>query len=358
VSTPLSAITIRDTPDKIAIVEQLLTNTGILPAASPPEPRAAPSGNGGPALSAQIPRATAIAVDDAGNVFILDSNRIRKITSNGTMRAVVVEGITDPYAADIAADGAGNLYIADDLNHRVRKLSPAGSVVTIAGAGRAGFSGDGGKATAAQLNAPRKLAVDRNGNVYVADSGNGRVRKIGADGIIQTVAGTGVWGYAGDGGPAASARFTTISGLGVDAVGDVYIADGNARVRKVNSKGMITTIAGTGTPGATGDLGPATSAQIEVSGLAVDSAGAVYLTEINRVRKILPDGTIRALVGSATAGFSGDQGPAAIARLRGPRAVAVDGNGALYIADTLNGRVRKITPSGTITTIAGAAPLQ
>jgi sugar lactone lactonase YvrE len=316
-----------------------------------------PSGNGGPATAAQIPRATAVAADSAGNIFIIDSNRLRKIT-DGIIQAVIVDGKTDVYAADIAVDANGNLFIADDINHRVRKLSPSGAVATTAGTGRAGFSGDGRPAISAQLNAPKKLAIDREGNVYIADSGNGRIRKISARGDITTIAGNGAWGSGGDGGPALSARIGTVTGLGVDGAGNVYIGDGNARVRKVTPNGMISTVAGTGTPGSSGDNGPAGKAEIEIANLTSDTAGNIFIAEVNRIRRVSPDGTIRTFAGSAAPGFSGDNGPPASARLRGPRAIAVDAAGTIYIADTLNGRIRKAAPNGPISTVAGAAPPQ
>jgi hypothetical protein len=358
VSTPANAIIIRDTPNKIALVERLLLNSGVITPPARPEPMPpTPSGDGGPATAAQIPRATAITADDAGNVFIIDSNHVRKITTDGVIQAVHGDSGADLYAADIAADAAGNLYVADDINHRVRKVSTSGAVTTIAGTGNPGFSGDGGPAVPARLSAPKKIAVDRNGNIYIADSGNGRIRKIAASGVITTIAGNGIWGFAGDGGPALSARLSSVSGLAADEAGNVFFGDGSSRVRKVTPTGIISTFAGTGTAGSSGDGGQAVSAQIEVADLAADRSGNVFIVEVNRIRKVAPEGTIRTVAGSALPGFSGDNGPAVSARLRGPRGIAANGAGAVFIADTVNGRIRRIAPDGTISTIAGAAPL-
>ncbi|HEX4999553.1 MAG TPA: hypothetical protein VFY29_15100 [Terriglobia bacterium] len=357
VSTPLSALVVRDTPDRIALVELLLMNSGVISPAPKPAPAApVPTGNGGPALAARIARATAIAVDGAGNIFVLDTGHVRRVTTDGIIRAISTDDIADLYAADIAADAEGNLYIADDINHRVRKLSPSGTIQTIAGNGRAGFRGDGGRAVDAQLSAPRKVAVDGAGNIYVADSGNQRIRRITPKGGIDTIAGNGAWGFAGDGGPAQRARLSAISGIAVDGAGNIYIGDGGARTRRITPKGMIETIAGTGAPGSRGDGGPAVRAEIEVASLAADRMGNVFIVEVNRIRQVTPDGLIRTIAGANAPGFAGDGGPAVAARFSGPRAIAVNADGTLYIADTLNGRIRRVTPDGVISTVAGTAP--
>ena len=261
-------------------------------------------------------------------------------------------------------DRRGNVYVADSTNARVRKVSPGGSISTFAGTGMPGFFGDGGPATSAKLNFPEGVAVDRKGNVYIADYANSRVRKVSRGGTITTIAGTGkVGGDSGNGGPATKARLDGSTDVAVDGNGNVYIVesnpdyDGDPRsgiVRKVNRRGTITRFAGTGRTGlgVSGDGGPATSSQFRwVGGVAVDGQGNVYIAADVRVRKVNHAGTITTFAGTDAAGFSGDGGPATSARLGGPHGVAVDGKGNVYIADYQ--RVRKVSRGGTITTIAG-----
>jgi sugar lactone lactonase YvrE len=260
----------------------------------------------------------------------------------------------------VAVDGKGNIYIADLRNGRVRKVSPGGTISTFAGTGVWGYSGDGGPATSAQLYAPQGVAVDGQGNVYIADRNNYRVRKVSAGGTITTFAGTGkcLGGtcFSGDGGPATSAQLYSPSGVAVDGNGNLYIADrDNSRVRKV-SGGTITTIAGTSTKGFSGDGGPATKAQLFYpDAVAVDGIGNVYIADTfnNRVRKVSRGGTISTFAGTGACGRPVDGGPATSATVCNPRGVAVDGQGNVYIGDTNNSRVRKVSPGGTITTFAG-----
>lgn len=257
----------------------------------------------------------------------------------------------------VAMDGQGNVYIATTQDNRVRRVSATGTISTFAGTGEAGYSGDGGPATSAKLYAPEGVAVDGQGNVYIADRNNFRVRKVTPGGTISTFAGTGKCCFSGDGGPATSAQLRSPDGVAVDTRGNVYIVDrDNFRVRKVNPEGTISTIAGTGVRGSSGDGGPATSAQLYPSaGVAVDGQGNVYIADYfnHRVRKVSAGGTISTFAGTGTNGFSGDGGPATSAVLQLPRGVAADGQGSVYIADTGNSRVRKVSPGGTITTFAG-----
>ena len=236
-------------------------------------------------------------------------------------------------------------------------VTGSNTITTIAGNGTQGFSGDGGPATAAQMNAPRGVAVDGAGNVYFTDFESGRVRKVTPGGTISTFAGTGGGGPSGDGGLATSARIDSPNGLAVDGLGNVYIADSSpaSRVRKVNPAGIITTYAGT-SAGFGGDGGPATEALLYAPvGLALDGQGNLYIADMynHRIRKVTPGGTISTFAGTS-AGFSGDGGPATSAQLLYPEQVTTDGSGNVYIADTGNRRVRKVSPSGTITTFAGS----
>jgi uncharacterized protein (TIGR03437 family) len=331
------------------------------------------SGDGGPATSAQLSYPQGVAVDSAGNLFIVDlpNNRIRKVAPSGIISTVAGNGtccysgdggpatsaqLSGPWGA--AVDSAGNLYISDESNNRIRKVVPGGTISTVAGNGTAGYSGDGGPATSAQLYRPMGVAVGSTGNLYIADSGNQRIRKVTPDGTISTVAGNGTQAYSGDGGPAISAELSLPGAVAVDSAGNLYIADtlNNSRIRKVAPDGTISTVAGNGIMGYSGDGGPATSAQLNGPwDVAVDSAGSLYIADTwnNRIRKVAPDGTISTVAGSGTQGPLGDGGPATSAPLFNPRDVAVDYGGNLYISDASNNRIRKVAPGGTISTVAG-----
>ena len=266
----------------------------------------------------------------------------------------------------VVTDSAGNLFIADAVNNRVRKVDTAGVITTFAGTGVAGFSGDTGQATAAQLSSPVGVAVDGAGNVYIADLNNNRIRKVDTAGVITTFAGTGTAGFTGDTGQATAARINTAYGVAVDSAGNVYIADtGNNRVRKVDTAGVIDTIAGTGVAGFSGDTGQATAAQLNIpTGVAADGAGNVYIADYlnQRIRKVNTAGVITTIAGTGVAGFSGDTGQASLAQLNFPFGVHATSTGTLYIGDSNNNRVRKITnnpPTASFTAnpTSGAAPL-
>ena len=270
------------------------------------------------------------------------------------------------YPSGIATDRLGNLYISEVYN-RVRKVSAASGVITtIAGDGQFGFSGDGGPASSATLNEPFGLAVDAYGNLFIADSGNNRIRKLASNGVITTVAGTGSGGgvttFAGDGGPAVSAYLNEPSGVAVDASGNLFIADsgvngGNNRIRKVSVSGVITTIAGNGSYRYSGDGGPATAAQLQYPvGVAVDSSGNLFIADYfnSRIRRVSPNGLIDTVAGNGRYDFSGDGGRATAASLRYPQSVAVDQAGNLFVADLITNRIRMVSvSSGIITTVAG-----
>ena len=267
--------------------------------------------------------------------------------------------LNQPRTAAVAANG--DVFFTDTYHHQIRRMDRAGVVTTIAGRGSAGDSGDGGPATAAALNTPHGVAVDNRGNVFIADSPNHRIRKVDlATGVITTVAGTGQEGFSGDGGPAAAAKLARPRFLIVAPDGSLLIADtANYRVRRVNPAGIITTIAGSGAPGYSGDGGPATAARFDdPRGLALDAAGNLYVSNaegspVPAVRRIDPAGIITTVAGGRPAGFAGDGGPATEARLHEPRSIAI-WRSTLYVADSMNDRIRAVDlRTGLIHTVAG-----
>ena len=246
----------------------------------------------------------------------------------------------------IALDAAGNVYIADSQNSRIRKITVStGVITTIAGTGTAGYSGDGGPSTSAQINYPLGVTFDSAGNLYIADTQNNVVREVAAStGIITTVAGNSFSGYSGDGGPATSAQLWGPESIAFDSSGNLYIADSyNQVIREVNhSSGTISTIAGNRTAGYTGDNGPATSAELNYPyAISVDATGNVYISDYANfvIRMVSPTGIITTVAGNGTSGFSGDGGPATSAQLSYPHGVALDSAGNLYIGDCGNHRV-------------------
>ncbi len=262
------------------------------------------------------------------------------------------------FPSALAIDSAGNFYFVDRDTYRVRKVDASGQVSTIAGSGLPGFSGDGGPATSARLGGRVEgLAVDGEGNIYIADTGNYRIRKVDRSGIISTIAGTGTFRTGGDGGPAKIAGLTAIGGLAVDAAGNLYVADTwDDRVRRIDANGIISTVAGTGDAGRSGDFGPAIEARLDKpEGVAVGPVGNIYIADTDNhvVRRVDASGTITTIAGTGDRGYSGDGGPATEAALSEPRAVAVDSVGNVYIADSANGIVRRVAVDGTISTVAG-----
>jgi uncharacterized protein YjdB len=255
----------------------------------------------------------------------------------------------------MVTDATGNLYISDQNNFRIRKVNTSGIITTFAGTGSVGTSGDGGAATAAKLDGPLGITTDAAGNVYVTTASN--IRKINTSGIISTVAGGGL--LLGDGGPATAAIVDHVRDVEVDAAGNIYIADyGNNRVRKINTSGIITTIAGNGAAGHTGDGTPATASKINgPESIALDAAGNLYIGEDATgnfyVRKVNTSGIISTIAGIGTSGYSGDGGAATAAAIAEPRGLSVDASGNIYIADYGNLVIREINTSGIISTVAG-----
>jgi hypothetical protein len=318
------------------------------------------SGDNGQAASAQLFIPMAVAVGPSGEVHIADSynHRIRRVSSGGTITTVAGTGVlatnflpggpalSIPLSApnSIAFDAAGNLFISEAC--RVRKLDVAGFVSTYAGGGDCGYSGDGGLAVNAHLQGPSALALDGSGNLYIAESTACVVRKVAAaTGIISTVAGNGTCGFSGDGGLATNASLNSPWGVAVDASGDLYIADqGNSRIRKVLS-GVISTIAGNGDWYESGDGGQATQAGVPVTRIALDPTGNIFVAGRNRVRRIsAATGVITSIAGNGIRGYSGDGGPALAAQLNDPSAVAVGSNGRLYVSDSSANAVRMLAP--------------
>jgi sugar lactone lactonase YvrE len=289
---------------------------------------------------------------------------ITSVAGNGTRGfsgdggPAIQAGLKGPTHA--AFDQEGNFYIADFVNWRVRKVDHNGIITTVAGNGSYNYSGDNGPATSAGVT-PKGIALDAAGNLYIADF-NSRVRKVDLNGIITTIAGNGNQGFSGDGGPATLAELGPPYAVAFDLRGNLYIADTeNSRVRKVDLNGIISTIAGNGSEGDSGDSGPATQAElITPYDVAADAAGNLYIAEVlgNRVRKVDANGIITTFAGNGNEGFSGDGGPATQAELGWPSGVAVDAAGNVYIADSLIPRIRRVDTHGTIKTIAGMGILQ
>jgi sugar lactone lactonase YvrE len=335
------------------------------------------------ALTVPLILPSAIVFDSAGNLYLAETANhvIRKVDTAGHITTIAGTGtqgfsgdagpattaaLDSPQglALDSANDAANNLYIADTHNHRIRKLNlTTGTITTIAGTGAQGFSGDNALATAAQLNLPTAVAFDATGNLYLADTGNHRIRKISTTGIITTIAGTGTQGFSGDNAPATAATIDSPTGLALDASDNLYLADThNHRIRRIDAAtGIITTLAGTGTPSFSGDNAAATTATLALPhGLTIDATGNLYLadTENHRIRRIdAATGVITTVAGDGTQTFSGDGGPATAASLDTPRATAVSPSALLTLADTGNQRIRQLTaapaPATTIETIAG-----
>jgi hypothetical protein len=260
--------------------------------------------------------------------------------------------------AGLAALPDGSIVVADTINQRIRRIdAPAQRIRAFAGTGKLGFAGDGGPATRANFQDPTAVALGKGGVIFVADTGNSRIRVIRADGTIATIAGTADQGFSGDGGPAPSAQVNAPAGLAVDGSGRLFFSDsGNNRVRLIDLDGTITTIAGTGQAGSGGDGGPAKAAQLRApAGLAVAADGSLLIADSgnNRVRRIALDGTIATVAGTGGGGSGGDGGPAPAAQLNLPVDVAAIPGGGFFVAEQGGNRVRRVDAGGTITRVAG-----
>ncbi|MBL8229395.1 MAG: hypothetical protein JNL98_12985 [Bryobacterales bacterium] len=255
-----------------------------------------------------------------------------------------------------AIDG-NSLLLADQDNHTIFRLDLNGRISVVAGNGLKGFSGDGGSARDASLDSPRGVAVDAAGNIYISDTENHRIRRVSTDGRITTIAGTGFSGFSGDGGDARQARLNSPRALTLDSAGNLYVADrGNARIRRIAPGGIITTVAGNGTRNSTGDGGPALSAAVDPDlGLAVDGQGRILFSEFNyhRIRAVDRSGSIRSIAGTGVAGAGRNGAPASESPLEGPAGLVVDSRGNLYIAETNNYRILQIGPDGILRVAAG-----
>lgn len=354
--------------------------------------RSGPESDGGPATAAQLRSPRGMVFDSKGNLDIAETSCdcIRQVSPAGIISTVYTlsgsPGTGLGQVEGLSIDAQDNLYLTEWIGHTVLRIGANGSVTTIAGTGAAGFSGDGGPARAAQLYGPSAVAIASDGTVYIADSGNNRVRKVALDGTISTIAGTGssignillpqifqTCEFSGDGGLATSANLCDPAQLAFDKAGGLCVADfGNARVRRISPEGIIATVAGNGqfvpvgqtggaisysplSPFSSGDGGPAIHATFNrVGGAIFDAAGNLYVSDSggNRIRKIAPDGIISPFAGTGQAGYSGDGGSALQATLFGAGPLAVDPKGDLYLI-TGDSRVRKITADGTIHLVAG-----
>ena len=328
------------------------------------------SGDSGAATAASLSLPVFVATDVAGNVYIADqnNNRIRKVDTKGIITTIAGTG-TQGFSGDgglavnaelflptgVFADGLGNIFIADVGNQRIRKIDSSGNITTVAGSGVKGYGGDGALATSAAFFNPVRAVVDNTGQIFIADQSNHRVRKVDTKGIVTTIAGTGSQGFSGDGGLATAAALNNPTGVALDVHGNLFIADQfNQRIRKVDASGIITTVAGNGAAGFGGDGGPALSASLNYpGGLIVDTSGNIFFADdLNfRVREASAAGNVTTVAGNGVQGFSGDGGAATAASLNGQFGVALDTSGNLLIADSVNNRIRIVSGASPVTPV-------
>jgi sugar lactone lactonase YvrE len=326
-------------------------------------------------LTAHLNDPSGICVDPSGRIFfsvrrdhviqVIVANEMRRYAGTGE-RGYTGDGKLARFARldhpeGLAADAEGNLYVADSANHRIRRISTDGTITTVAGTGEAGFAGDGGAATRAALNLPNDVAITASGELLIADRANHRIRKVSTNGTISTIAGTGRAGFSGDGGPAELAVLNEPYGIDVDSQDRVVVADSsNHRIRRIEADGTIVTIAGSGIAGFEGNDGPALSARFDSpQEVFVLPNGEIVIGDEhnNVIRKLTTTGLIVGVAGTGVDGLCGDGGPAAEACLWDPEAVFVDARGRIFVADGDNHRIRRIDERGTIDTIAGSGPI-
>jgi sugar lactone lactonase YvrE len=320
------------------------------------------TGNGGTATSASMYKPHGVAVDGAGNVYIAEPGNqvVRRVSPSGII-TVIAGNHTTGYSgdggyataaqlylpADVCLDRYGNIYVSEIGNHCVRKITTTGFITTFAGNGTVGNGGDGGLADTATLNGPFGIAFDTSGNLFIADAYSNCIRKVAVSGIIYTVAGnSGATGYTGDGGPATGATFNSPHDIAFDSSRNMYIADfGNNVIRKINTFGTISTMAGTGAAGYLGDTEPATDATFRYPyALCMDTANNIYISDSGNacIRKINTAGIIQTVAGYGVPGYSGDGAPATMAQLNSPAGLTTDIYGNIYIADFGNDVIRKV----------------
>jgi len=321
-------------------------------------------GDGGAATAATFDKPGALVFDGSGNIYVADGLNfcVRKINSVGIITTIVGDGING-YSGDggqataakvsgvkqIAIDGSGNMFIADAGNNVIREINSSGIISTVAGNGTAGFSGDGGNATNAELNSPLGVGIDNFGNIIIADNNNQTIRMVNPSGIITTIAGTpGTSGYSGDGGNATMAKLSSPQNIITDISGNIYISEGgNDIIRIINSSGIIRTFAGNGTSGYSGDGSAATNAEFSLPiGMSIDCSGNFFIADANNnvIRKINTSNIVSTIVGNGTSGYSGNGGAATAALMSNPNGVAIDENENIYVGEIGNQIIRKIGP--------------
>ena len=328
------------------------------------------NGDGGPAASAQLANPTGVAIDASNSVYIADkdNHRIRKVDPAINKMSTIAgathfsgdggqaAGAIMHYPFGVLVDRSGSILVSDTFNHRIRKISVAGVITTIAGTGERGTTGDGGPAVLATLRYPQYLTQDAAGNTYFSDNANSVVRKINSTGTISRFAGR-FQGFSGDGGQADATDFGSIDGLAADAQGNVYISDGkNNRVRKVNPNGVVSTFAGSGSGGFDGDGGLASAAQLlNPTSIAVGPEGSLYIADYlnNRIRKVSAAGIITTFAGTGVNGYSREGGQASATDMGTPDALTFDNAGNLFLAQQRYALIRMISPAGIVSRAAG-----